>query len=531
MQNYRYNFSEFGFSSKIIQDLTQNNSKTKPFIDSFFSLDNCVAQIKSKAFSLQDRQLLVNTLQAQNKTIVTSELTNSNISSLLSEQTYTITTGHQLNFMTGPLYSLYKILQVIVWSEKLKKHSPHYNFVPVFWMATEDHDFEEINHVHLFGSKITLENASQDHFIAGEITASNFVSIKDTLLNKFSDPILKLKIEKYLSFYKNNTLAKASKLLINELFGEYGLVIIDGNDKNLKHSFSQVVKKELKNAITHQIISNTNETLEASGYHQQVYLRECNLFYIENNTIRHRIIKTKTGFEINDKPYTLDELLNLLELYPERFSPNALLRPVYQELVLPNLMYLGGGGEIAYWLQLKDLFKTLKITYPIVKVRDSYILINSKTQSLLEKFKLSPLDLKTDFDVLTKEFVKNNASDTLDLTSAYSIFNKLKSELELKTVDSDIGISRFINGELVKMKSQIEKIEKKLIQFEKKKNEKSLKQLQKLKQTIYPENGFQERFENLLQYVSIPNFTTLLKNEINTNLTETSSISSISLKK
>ena len=525
MQKDSYSFSEFGFSSQIIRDLVSNNVKTKAFVNTFFSLKAFENQLKEKQFSEKERLVLKKTLIEQNLSIVLSDSTKLNIDSIQSKNTFTITTGHQLNLLTGPLYSIYKIIQVIIWSEKLKNEYPNNNFVPTFWMASEDHDFEEINHLNLFNSKFEITNNDQNNYIAGKITATNFDELSQKLLSKFSDEKLKDKIESYLSYYKGSNLACATRNLLNNLFGEYGLVIIDGDDRSLKTLFLPIIKKELIDSVTFKNVSQSNLELDKVGYHHQVFLRECNLFYIKDDKIRFRIIKTKDGFEINDKYFTTSELLDEANQFPERFSPNVLMRPVYQETILPNLVYFGGGGEIAYWLQLKNLFNTLNLTFPLLRVRDSYVLLSEKQINSISELNYSVFDLKQNIDDLTKAYVKNNSTSDISMNDEMDLFNQLKSKLHNKVDYKDLGIKRFIEGELVKIENQLHKIEKKLIQNEKKNLEKSIKQIQQLKSKIYPLNGFQERFENFLQYINQDDFISNLKSNAEQVLSDDPKIS------
>ena len=527
MQKKSYSFSEFGFSSQIIRDLVTNNTNINPFIDSFFSLAAFENQIKTKQFSDENRLILNAALLNQNKSIALTALSENNIELLKNKNTFTITTGHQLNFLTGPLYSIYKIIQVIIWTEKLNKTYPKQKFIPTFWMASEDHDFEEINHINLFNSKFEIEAENQSNFIAGKIKSTNFDAIETELLAKFSDEALKSKIKNFLSYYKDENLAHATRGLLNELFGAYGLVIIDGDDKNLKQLFSPVIKRELEESVTFKNVTQSNLELDKAGYHSQVFLRDCNLFYIEHETTRYRIIKTDNGFEINGNQFLNSELMDLANEFPERFSPNALMRPLYQETILPNLVYFGGGGEIAYWLQLKSLFNDLAIPFPLLRVRDSYVLLSENQIDLIDELAYSVLDLKQNIDDLTKAYVKEHSTSDISMNEEMQLFTQLKDKLTLKVESKDIGIQRFIEGELVKIENQLDKIEKKLIQNEKKSLEKSIKQIQRLKDKIYPKNGFQERFENFLHYVNNDKFIGDLKVIAEENLTEDPKVQTI----
>ena len=519
MKLNNYGFSEFGFSSQIIRDLVENNKNTSHFINDYFSIESIKNQFESKHFSNDNRIILHDALKRQNDTIKLSDQSQRNIDLLKAKNTFTITTGHQLNFLTGPLYSIYKIIQVIIWVERLNEIYPSYKIVPTFWMASEDHDFEEINHANLFNSKFEIEAENQSDFITGKIRPTNFDSIESELLAKFSDEILKEKIKGFLDNYKDKNLAEATRSLLNELFSEYGLIIIDGDDKALKQIFSPIINKELEESITFKNVTQSNIELDEAGYHNQVFLRECNLFYIENGTTRFRIVKTDNGFEINGNEFSKLDLLKIAKEHPERFSPNALMRPLYQESILPNLVYFGGGGEIAYWLQLKALFNDLKLTFPLLRVRDSYVILSEKQIELLNELEYSVLDLKQNIDDLTKVYVKENSTSDISMVEETKLFNELKIQLTTKVESKDIGIQRFVEGELVKIENQLDKIEKKLIQSEKKSLEKSIKQIQRLKDKIYPKNGFQERFENFLQYIHTESFIQDLKKKAEDELT------------
>jgi uncharacterized protein YllA (UPF0747 family) len=194
------------------------------------------------------------------------------------------------------------------------------------------------------------------------------------------------------------------------------------------------------------------------------------------------------------------------------------MRPLYQESVLPNLAYFGGGGEIAYWLQLKNLFTAVKLQFPLLRVRDSYLLLSNKQVGILDGLEISILDLKKELGDLTRVHVKAN-SKNVDLVKEAELFSKFEQELKSKLYSGDVGLSRFVESELVKMKNQLDKIEKKIIQSEKKFLEKDIKNIEKLKNVIYPKGGFQERYENFLQYAFKDDFIEVIKKEAEVSLT------------
>ena len=530
MEKMHYSFDETNSSSALVRGLINEQKNLEQLTNKFFSVEALLAQCNRKLFTNTQRQVLVSALKAQNKDVELSALTTNNIHQLLDDNTYTITTGHQLNMASGPLYTLYKIIEVINWCEKLNEIESGKNFVPVFWMATEDHDFEEINHINLFGSKIGWQHQSADNSIVGRISTEPAVDFVSQVSDKFRDEDLKSKVADFLRPYQNGvTLAMANRELINNLFGKYGLVIIDGDDKDLKKAFKNIAQKEIKSGVTFKSVSKTNKLLDDLGFHKQVFLRESNLFYIEPNGERVRIEKNGNEFVIKQQNYNVAEMLELLEKYPERFSPNALLRPAYQESILPNIAYVGGGGEIAYWLQIKTTFENLDIEFPLLKVRESVLLIVSKMREAMQTYKYSPLDLKKELDLILKDFVKDNQTIEISLEQQKISLDKIKSDVLQKALAIDKNATTFIEAEFQRMENQLDKMEKKFIASEKKNQEKAIKQIENLQNRMYPNGGFQERYDNYLSYLHYPNFIDDLKTELKQRMTAMATIQVINI--
>lgn len=500
MKQQRFSFNDFQFSSEIIRDFVEESPKVAPFLESFYSYESGKKKALNKTFSTEERSRLVKALEVQYNGITTSEKTADNIAALQQENTYTITTGHQLNLVTGPLYSLYKILQVITIAEKWNAKGTD-RFVPVFWMATEDHDFEEINHLHLFNDKITWEKEGQEDHITGEITLDGMSEFLDEIRSKFNDDSITASLEEILANYvENENLAAATRGVVNQLFGKYGLVIIDGNDRALKKAFAPVAKREIEEQLTFNEVSSTNKELDAAGYHQQVYLRECNLFYIDENHKRIRIGLENGEFKLGDEAISRESLLNRLANDPASFSPNALLRPVYQEMVLPNVAYIGGGGEIAYWLQLKGVFQALNIPFPLLRVRDSFIYLNERQQENLEELGLSLIDLKRDYHDLLKAIALDEVQIEIELDQEKSALKEIESQLHDKVAHINKGLLSMVGAEFTKMEKSLERIESKMIKAEKSRHDKKGKNIKRLQQKVFPNGGFQERHENILMY-------------------------------
>lgn len=499
MYQNEFSFQEFGFGSRIIQDLVAEKEVIKPFIYDFFSLDALAKQARRRNLDHARREVLVERLNAQNSGVGVTALTRSNIEALSNPKTVTITTGHQLNLMAGPLYTIYKIAQVISLAQAMNRRDDEYQYVPVFWMATEDHDFEEINHIHLFGSQLTWEKEGQENRIVGAVETRHISSFLDQIHEKYQDPEALAKLKELTVFYEQEKdLAQATRQIINALFGSYGLVIIDGNDRELKKAFAPIAQKEVSEAFVYQQVSTYNAQLDKAGYHNQVFVRNCNLFYIDSNSTRQRIAKEADAFFIGDKEISAEVLHEKINESPASFSPNALLRPVYQELILPNVAYIGGGGEIAYWLQIKGVFDAINLPFPLLRVRDSLILLKEKEIEELAQLALNIPELKKDLQDIIKEIALQNK--VVELVDEMAALNQIKEKVLQKGDDIDKGLNGLIEAEFAKMSSSFERIESRLIKSEKAKYDQKAKKIAKMQAKIYPNGGFQERYENFLPY-------------------------------
>lgn len=392
-------FQNSGYFSPLMNDYLNQKPHLKSLYNRFPNLENFEAQIEEKKINFnsndngnEKRKILVSVLEKQYAKINTSDKTLNNIKLLNDSNTFTVTTGHQLNLFTGPLYFLYKIISTINLTKELKAKYPSQNFVPIYWMATEDHDFEEINYFNFKGRKFRWNTESSGP--VGRLSTEGLADFFEVYTHelgsgKNADKIKKLFQESYLN---HSNLAEATHYLANELFGEYGLVILDADNQDLKRTFIPYIKEELIHQTSHKRVLETAEKLK--DYTIQVNPREINLFYLEDD-LRERIIFKNGTYSVNNTKmeFSENEILSLLENHPEKFSPNVIMRPLYQEVILPNLCYIGGGGEIAYWLELKSFFDAVKVTFPILLLRNSALLATEKQVAKTDKLGLSWSDL------------------------------------------------------------------------------------------------------------------------------------------
>ncbi|WP_284652285.1 bacillithiol biosynthesis cysteine-adding enzyme BshC [Flavobacterium terrisoli] len=501
MPNDCISYQKSGYFSKLIVDYLDQKPELNTLYNRFPKLENFKPQLEEKTvnFPADHRKTLVTALENQYKGFQVSEATQNNITLLSNTKTFTITTGHQLNLFTGPLYFLYKIISVINLCTTLKQAYPEYNFVPIYWMATEDHDFEEINYFHFKNVKIKWDRESFGP--VGRLSTAGLEEVyevfaQDLGLGENANELKSLFDNSYL---KHSNLADATRYLANELFGDKGLVILDGDDISLKQLFVPFVKDELLHQTSFQKVTATNTIL--GDYDIQVNPREINLFYIEDH-IRERIILEDNQYKVNNTNlvFSQKEILELLENHPEQFSPNVILRPLYQEVILPNLCYIGGGGEIAYWLQLKSNFEANKITFPILLVRNSVLLSTEKQNQKADKLNLSWADLFSNqqnlFNKKTQEFSQFN----LDFTEQKEHLRKQFDALNKIAEQTDKSFTGAVKAQETKQIKGLENLEKRLLKAEKRIYTEKLERIILLQNELFPNQSLQERRNNFAEF-------------------------------
>ena len=495
-------FRHTNLFSNLILDYMSLHDKVKDFYHYPPTSDAIETIIEDKKRESIDRIVLADTVLRQYAGYSISTVVTEHIESLRNENTFCIVTAHQLNIFTGPLYYIYKIAQTISACRQLKEKYTTYNFIPVYWMGSEDHDFEEINHIHLFNKKIEWENKQGG--ATGDYNTASLLPLVDELERLLgSAQYTDVLSEHFRKAYLHKDLSKATRYLVDVLFGQYGLLVIDGNDKTLKRIFSDVMKDELLNRHSYKLVKEQLSKLEAKGYKQQATPRELNLFYLskhsreriewEESSATYKVVNTSVRF-------TKEEIEKELENYPERFSPNVILRPLYQQKVLPSLAYIGGGGEVAYWLQLKPVFEYYNINYPQLLVRNSALLINGHTLKKIEKLDFSLLDFFKDLETLRKEYIAAHTEENIDVTVYKSAISGEFEKLKELAKNIDASLVNTVGAEMQKSLQSIDAIEKRLMKSLKQKNETALNQIEKLKGQLFPDNSLQERKENFSVY-------------------------------
>lgn len=487
------------FSNLAVNYLQQHNS-LKPFYKHAPTLDGIADAISEREGFNNNRKVLAATLQQQYAGIAINEKVKANIEKLLLHNTFTVCTAHQPNIFTGYLYFLYKILHTVKLAEVLNEAHPGKDFVPVYYMGSEDNDLEELNHI--FINNDHLAWSTKQTGAVGRMKTKGLEVLIDQLngqlsIFKHGPELIRVLKEVYL---KSASIQEATLKFVNYLFEDYGLLVLIPDQQAFKKIMIPVFEDDLFNHTAANIVKTTAEQL-SEKYHAQVNPRDINLFYMQEG-IRERITKENDRFIVNNTAlhFSGAELKEILHANPERFSPNVVLRGIMQETILPNIAFIGGGSEVAYWMELKGLFEHYGVPYPVLLLRNSFLIVSNEMKQLMDKLDVSVTDLFKQESVLQNEMVLKNSSKQLSLQNETDQLTEIYQRLESVSGAVDPTLVNHVKSLYAKTAKSVEALEKKILRAEKRTYETQNSQLKKLKAGLFPNNNLQERVENLLPY-------------------------------
>jgi len=499
--SFRLPYRQTNCFSKVVLDYLDHDEGLNPFYTHLPSLQGIEKAINSRRKFSTDRKTLVTSLNKQYAEAVEQPV-QENIRSLLLENTFTITTAHQPNIFTGPLYFIYKILHVIKLAEYCRTAYPQYNFVPVFYMGCEDADLDELGHFYLGGERLTWDT-KQTGAVGRMKVDKDFLRLTESVEGQlavlpFGNEILSIVKDCY---QQGVMIQDATFKLVNALFGEYGLIVLIPDDGALKKQMIKIFEDDLLNETASVTVEQTASRLQAAGYKLQANPREINLFYLKEG-LRDRIVRIKDKFITHGSHLRFDkkEILNELHSQPERFSPNVILRGIYQETILPNIVYIGGGGEIAYWLQLKDLFENYKVPYPILLLRNSFLIVEKKWQEKIGKLGFSVENFFVPEQELLSRLVARESKNEIRFNGKFTDVEQLYESLKKQVVNIDTTLARHVDALKTQSIYRLQELEKKMLRAEKRKFTDQQRQIHTVKEKLFPKNGLQERIDNFMYY-------------------------------
>lgn len=494
-------YRQTGYFSKIITDYLERAGSLTPYYTHPVSLEGIEASLRARQQSPVNREVLVAALKEQYKAIEAEDTpVRQNIDRLLQANTFTICTAHQPAIFTGPLYFIYKIIHTIKLADELAKKYPQHQFVPVFYMGSEDADLEELGKIYLDQEKLVWDTKQTG--AVGRMKTKGLEKILNRVegelsVQPFGGDLVRRVKEIYLG---SPDIQTATFRLLHHLFAEYGLVVLIPDNASLKRLMIPVFGDDLFQGIPTRVVNETIDRLSRE-YKVQANPRPINLFYLKDD-LRGRIERVGDLFKVHDSTLEFSEqaIREELDTHPERFSPNVILRGLFQETILPNIAFIGGGGETAYWLELKDLFTHYKVPFPMLILRNSFLLVEAAWREKLERAGLGLTELFKPETVLVNELVKRESGLQLSLSEEITTANQYYEKLKTLARPVDPTLVQHVEALQKKALDPLQGLEKKLLKAEKRKFADQQRQIHALKSALFPLNGLQERIDNFMPW-------------------------------
>ncbi len=491
-------YQQTSFFSKTILDYLDGKETLRPFYQHDVSLEGIKAAIEERKRFSQNREVLVNVLRQQHQNLKISGEVQSNIQRLIQPDTFTITTAHQPVIFTGPLYFIYKILHTVKLSRYLSQHLPEYHFVPVFFMGSEDADLDELGTINVDGKEYKW-NTKQTGAVGRMKVDKAFIDLIQQLQNQISvlangDELIDI----FRRCYRlNTTIQQATLEVINELFGNYGVVVFIPDHPDLKRLLQPVFTKEIEEQFSHHKVEETLAELSVL-YKVQAGGRELNLFYLIDDS-RERIEIKDNRFIVKNKNlrFTKEELIQELTQYPERFSPNVILRGVMQESALPNIAFIGGGGELSYWLELKKVFHAAQVPYPVLVLRNSFLFVTVRQSEKMKELHFTAEDFFRETLSLLNDLTIQTSDNKIVIDDEIKEAKELFTHLQSLAAKADESLRDHVMALSVSTEKKLIALQKKILRRERRKFDVQHKQIEALKKQLFPHQNLQERVENI----------------------------------
>jgi len=494
-------YQQTGYFSRIITDYLDKAEELSPFYKQPVSIAGVGAALEARrSFPMSHREVLVKVLEEQYADVAAAPLVRQNIGRLRQENTFTIVTAHQPAIFTGHLYFIYKILHTIRLAESLTLQYPDRHFVPVFYMGSEDADLDELGHIYLGNEKIVWDTKQKG--AVGRMKTKGLEKLLDRIggelsVQPFGEELMTLLRDAYL---ESPDIQTATFRLLHRLFAEYGLVVLIPDQACLKKMMIPVFEQDLFEGTPTRVVGEAIDRLSAH-YKVQANPRPINLFYLKDD-LRNRIERSGDDFVVVESTlrWSEAEIRSELQDHPERFSPNVILRGLFQETILPNIAFIGGGGETAYWLELKGLFDHYRTPFPLLVLRNSFLLVERQWAEKMERAGLEVTDLFKSEEELVNMLVIRDSQQQLNLEQEITEANRYYENLKTLARPVDPTLVQHVEALRARALEPVRELEKKLLKAEKRKFGDQQRQIHALKTTLFPMNGLQERVENFMPW-------------------------------
>lgn len=493
---------ETGYFSKLVTDYLDQDGPIKHFYRFSPDMVGLAHAIEERKKYPVDRQVLTETLYRQYTGLNIHPNVEANIASLSNDNTFTICTAHQPNLMTGYLYFVYKILHAVKLANELNTLHPGKHFVPVYYMGSEDNDLDELGVFRFRSQKYRWDGNGQAGAV-GQMATASLKPLLNEVFRLFGPPGKDTEwLQKTISdaYLAHKTIGSATQYLVNELFGQYGVIVLDPDDAALKAQYIPVMQDELLNQSAYPLLTKQTEALSAN-YKVQAYPRPINLFYLDSQ-LRERIEQQGDKWVVLNTAisWSKEQLLEELNQHPERFSPNVMLRGLFQETILPDVAFIGGGAEVAYWMQLKPVFEHYNGFFPCILLRQSAMIMNRLQDKLQNDLGYSLKEIFKKEEVLIDEYVAAHATADWQTATEADALAGIIAGIKQKAILVDSTLGPSAEAALKKMTYQLQVLEKKMFRAEKRKQEVQLDRIYRLKSALFPNGSLQERTDNFAEY-------------------------------
>lgn len=501
---YTLSYRNTGAFSALAADYADHSPELDPLRAFPVNADGFTAAFREREAFLVNRRLLVDYLKACYSGVPLHPAQTKNLEALESPNTFTVTTAHQPNLATGPLYFLFKIIHAIKLADSLNQQFPAYHVVPVYYMGSEDADLEELGNFTLQGTQYnwdTRQTGAVGRMKADDglqqllETASGFLQVLP------HGPELVNRLKK--AYALNRSIAAATFELVHDLFSRYGLLIFQPDDARVKKGFAPIMARELTEQFSAPALKKVADRFPEK-YKLQTAGRALNLFYLTDEQ-RRRIEYNGSEYTIvgSDLKFNQSAVLEELNQHPERFSPNVVLRPVLQGLLLPDIAFIGGGAELAYWMELREVFREAAVFFPMLILRNSYLLAGPEVQTLMQKHQLDELALFQPESRLVEALVQHHSTIRLQLEPERERLKMLYEEIRQLAGKADITLANHAGALFHGADKRLQALEKKMFRAERKKMDASVRQLNRLKTILFPGGNLQERVESGLYWLGL----------------------------
>jgi len=487
------------FHNPIVESYLRGENFPNQLVNSASTKEAIDEVVRHEDYPLEWRHKLADVIlkqyAASNKALDTNSLVFQNIQSLRKSTTVTVCTGQQIHIFLGPLFVIYKIMSCLAHAKEIKKAHPDFEVVPIFWIATEDHDFEEISSVKLYNQTYTWDNNTGG--AVGRLDPKSLLPLVEEISQRIDDTPENRDFMRICrtAYSENPTFSLATRSIIHEMFGHTGLVIVDPDDQILKQKFRKDVEADVLNHTFEGYLKQGISQMKEAGIKAPINTRPINHFHLSDGQRLRLETKDRENYSLvnGNSQYTRNEISQLIENSPEQFSPNALLRPLYQQRILPNIAYIAGGSEFIYWLELKDLFEGSNAFFPKLFIRKSVFFVGSSVNKKLKDAGLNTSDLFTSETAYEKRLAGIAKSSNVDFSDVAERLKRLFEDL------SNLGE----NNPKFKLNNQFSKAQRIVLkeleiainswQHDTVESNKTLTNLVKVKAKIYGANFIQER--------------------------------------